>query len=212
MLIFWNISVITVSIATFYYLSCIWNLSYLIIPNTRRTLFADDFQTSMDDLTLFNADHRIILSCTKSVRVLFERQNSTNLKPQDATYNGKVIPSIYLCSRRKNPSFALPLTPLSPSNRTFVTSPILHILNMSSSLLFNLWPFYIYLHPPSQILHSFIDWLRCASHLRRLSQCSTYLGDDTNQLREHFPFHHSSTTTGHGNSFTVHPSVAEPCT
>ena len=47
----------------------------------------------MDTLTLFNSDHRIILSCTKSVRVLFERRKSNRLKPQDVTYNGQVIPS-----------------------------------------------------------------------------------------------------------------------
>ena len=82
-----------------------------LLPNTRRFLFADDFmiysessltrsdliqsnlQTSIDDLTLFNADHRIIVSCTKSVRELFERQKSYRLKPQDVTYNGQVIPS-----------------------------------------------------------------------------------------------------------------------
>ena len=80
-------------------------------PKTGRSLFADDFliytessitrsdliqsnlQTSMDDLTLFNSDHRIILSCTKSVRVLFERRKSNRLKPQDVIYNGQVIPS-----------------------------------------------------------------------------------------------------------------------
>ena len=82
-----------------------------LLPNTRRPLFADDFmiysessitrsdliqsnlQTSMDDLALFNSDHRIILSCTKSVRVLFERKKCNRLKPQDITYNGQVIPS-----------------------------------------------------------------------------------------------------------------------
>ena len=47
----------------------------------------------MDDLILFNSDHRIILSCTKSVRVLFERKKSNSLKPQDVTYNGQVIHS-----------------------------------------------------------------------------------------------------------------------
>ena len=47
----------------------------------------------MDALTLFNSDHRIILSCTKSVRVLFERKKSNRLKPQDVTNNGQVIPS-----------------------------------------------------------------------------------------------------------------------
>ena len=80
-----------------------------ILPNTRRSLFADDFviysessitrsdliksnlQTSMDDLTLFNSNHRIILSCTKSVMVLFERKKCNRLKPQDITYNGQVI-------------------------------------------------------------------------------------------------------------------------
>ena len=82
-----------------------------LVPNTRRSLFADDFmiyaesstadshliqsnlQTSLDKLTVFNADHRIILSCTKSVRVLFERRKSKKLKPQDVSYNGQVIPS-----------------------------------------------------------------------------------------------------------------------
>ena len=47
----------------------------------------------MDALTLFNSNHRIILSCTKSVQVLFERRKSNRLKPQDVTYNGQVIPS-----------------------------------------------------------------------------------------------------------------------
>ena len=83
-----------------------------LLPNIRRSLFADDFmiysessstrsdliqsnlQTSMDDLTLFNSDHRIILSCTKSVRVHFERKKSNMLKPQDVTsLHGQVIPS-----------------------------------------------------------------------------------------------------------------------
>ena len=47
----------------------------------------------MDALTLFNSDHRIILSCTKSVSVLFERRKSNRLKPQDVTNNGQVTPS-----------------------------------------------------------------------------------------------------------------------
>ena len=82
-----------------------------LLPNPRRSLFADDFviysessitrsdliqtnlQTSMDDLALFNSDHRVILSCTKSVRVLFEWKKSNRLKPQDVTYNGQVLPS-----------------------------------------------------------------------------------------------------------------------
>ena len=82
-----------------------------LLTNTRRSLFDDDFkiysefsitrsdlirsnlQTSMDDLTLFNSNHRIILSCTKSVRMLFRRKKSNRLKPQDVTYDSQVIPS-----------------------------------------------------------------------------------------------------------------------
>ena len=69
-----------------------------LLPKTRRSLFADDFmiysessitqsdliqpnlQTSMDDLILINSDHRIILSCTRSVRVLFERKKTTGYR------------------------------------------------------------------------------------------------------------------------------------
>ena len=81
-----------------------------LLPNTCKSLFADfmiytessitrshiiqsNLQTSMDALTLFNSDHRIILSCTKSVRVLFERRKGNRLTSQDVTYNGQVIPS-----------------------------------------------------------------------------------------------------------------------
>ena len=82
-----------------------------LVPYTRRSLFADDFmiyaesfitnshliqsnfQTSLDKLTIFNADHHIVLSWTKSVRVLFERWKSKKLKPQDVSYNGQVIPA-----------------------------------------------------------------------------------------------------------------------
>ena len=54
-----------------------------LIPNTRRSTLNPlsfdltssnlTFKPSMDALTLFNSNHRIILSCTKSVWVLFER-------------------------------------------------------------------------------------------------------------------------------------------
>ena len=101
-----------------------------LLPNTCRSLFADDFmiysessitrpdliqsnfQTSMDAMTLFNSDQRIILSCTKSVRVLFERRKSNRLKPQDVT-------------RR---SLVPPLTLLSPSDLTSVLSPLLPVI------------------------------------------------------------------------------------
>ena len=60
---------------------------------TRSHLIQPNLQTSMDALSLFNSDHRTILCCTKSVRVLFERRKSNRLKPHDVTYNGQVIPS-----------------------------------------------------------------------------------------------------------------------
>ena len=68
-------------------------LFLLYMSITRSDLIKSNLQTSMDTLTLFNSDHRIILSCTKSVRVLFERRKTNSLKPQDVTYNGQVIPS-----------------------------------------------------------------------------------------------------------------------
>ena len=66
-----------------------------LLPNTRRSLFADNFmiysessitrsdliqsnlQTSMDDLNLFNSDHRIILSYTKFVRGTLKGERAT---------------------------------------------------------------------------------------------------------------------------------------
>ena len=138
-----------------------------LLPNTRRSLFAYDFiiysessitrsdlirsnlPTSMDALTLFNSDHRITLSCTKSVRVLFERRKSSRLKAQDVTYNSQVIPSsssvkfLGICSH-------LPIS-LPYCRHSCPSSPKIELY-----LLFNLWPLYLYPHPPLQILHPFI--------------------------------------------------------
>ena len=137
-----------------------------LLPNTRRSLFADDFmvyyepsitqsdliqsnlQTSMDTLTLFNSDHRIILSCTKSGRVLFERKRAT-------------------CSNHKTPSLlrhllsslVSPLTLLSPSDLTSVLSPLLPVIasttyGPSTSTLIRLDKSYI---------RSLFDYMRCLS-------------------------------------------------
>ena len=131
-----------------------------LLPNTRRSLLTDDcmiysessitrseLQTSMDDLALFNADHRIILSY---VRVLFERQKSKKFKPQDVSYIGQVIPSsssvMFL-----GITFDSALT-FQYHFRTVATLARHRLLY----LLFNLWPFYPYSHPPLQILHPFI--------------------------------------------------------
>ena len=128
-----------------------------LVPNTRRSLFADDFmiysessitrselihsnlQTSIDDLILFNSDHRIILSCTKSVRLLFEKKKSNRLKPQDVTYNGQVIPSSSSVKFLR-----------SPSDLTFGLSPLLPVIaslnstyGPSTSTLIHLYKYYI---------------------------------------------------------------------
>ena len=141
--------------------------------------------TSMDALTLLNSDHRIILSCTKSVRVLFERKKSHRLKPQYVTYNGQVIPS--------SPSVKF-LGITFDSALTFwshfhtVTTLARHRplkLNSIFSSTFGPLP-----HPPLQILHPFIVWYgvpaRCvASPAIQLSWKRIQLIS----FREHFPFH-----------------------
>ena len=60
---------------------------------TRSDLIQSSLQTFMDELTLLNAEHRIILSCTNPLGFFFERQKNNKLKPQDVTYNRQVIPS-----------------------------------------------------------------------------------------------------------------------
>ena len=129
-----------------------------LLPNTRRSLFADDFmvyyepsitqsdliqsnlQTSMDTLTLFNSDHRIILSCTKSGRVLFERKKSNMLKPQDA------IPS----------SSSVKFLGITFDSALTFRSHFRTVATIARHRLYNLWPLYLYPHPPRQILHPFI--------------------------------------------------------
>ena len=115
-----------------------------LLPNTRRSLFADDFmiytessitgshliqsnlQTSMDALALYNSDHRIILSCTKSVRVLFERRKNNRLKPQDVTYNGQVIPSsssVKFLGITFDSALTIFSTTYGPSTSTLIRAP-----------------------------------------------------------------------------------------
>ena len=87
---------------------------------TRSDLIQSNLQTSMDDLTLFNSNHRINLSCTKPVMVLFERKKSNRLKPQDVTIT---VRSSLL--RHLSSSLVLPLTLLLPSDLISVLSPLL---------------------------------------------------------------------------------------
>ena len=138
------------------------------LPNTHRSFFADDFmiytessitqshlihQTSMDALTLFNSDHRIILSCNKSVRLLFERRKSNKLKPQDVTYNGQVIPS----SSSFNflgITFDSALT-FRSHFRTVASLARRRLLKLNSIFSTTYGPSTSTLHSPLQILHPF---------------------------------------------------------
>ena len=75
------------------------------------------------------------------------------LKPQDLTYNGQVIPS---SSHVKFLGIAFDSALTFRSHFCTVTNLARHRLPKLNSLLYNLWPLYLYPHPPLQILHRFI--------------------------------------------------------
>ena len=87
---------------------------------------------NMDDLALFN--HRIILSCTKSIRVLFER------KKTDSNHKTSLLTARSSLLRHLLSSLVLPLTLLSPSDRTFVHSPLLPVIAYLNWTLSSLQP------------------------------------------------------------------------
>ena len=199
-----------------------------LLPNTRRSLFADDFmiytessitrshliqsnlQTSMDALTLYNSDHCIILSCTKSVRVLFERRKSNRLKPQDVTYNGQVIPSsssvkflgITFDSALTFRSHFRTVANLAPHRLLKLNSTLSITYGPSTSTLIRLYKSYI---------RSLFDYGAPATCV---APPANLVGGEykLTSFREHFPFHPSSTTTENGSTHTFHPSTTETCT
>ena len=91
-------------------------------------------------LTLFNVDH-CILSCTKSVRVIFERKKSNRLKPQDVKYNGQVILSSSSISKFLGITFDSALTFRGTNLILFflynLYSTFLHDSNMQFNCLCN---------------------------------------------------------------------------
>ena len=191
------------------------------LPNTRRSLFADDFmiysessitrsdliqsdlQTSLDALTLFNSDHRIILSCTKSVRVLFERKKSNRLKPQDVTYDGQVIPS-------SSPVNFLGIT--FDSALTF-RSHFRNVVTLARYGLLKLNSIFSSTYGPSTstLVRLYKSYIR---PLFDYGAPATLVGRGYKLIsfREPFPFHPSSTTTENGSTLTFHPSMTETCT
>ena len=169
-----------------------------LLPNTRRSLFADDFmiysESSMDDLTLFNSDHRIILSCTKSVWVHFERKKRNRLQPQDVTRQ--------VISSSSSVKF-LGIT--FGSALTSVLSPLLPVIASINWTLSSLQPM-APLPLPSSASTNPIS-VHCLITVRQLH--ATYnLGRwyKLISFREHFPFHLSSTTTENGSTRNL-PSI-----
>ena len=148
-------------------------------------LIQSNLQTSLDKLTVFNADHRIILSCTKSVRVLFERQKSKKLKPQDVSYNGQVIPAstsvkflgITFDSALTFKSHHHTLANIARYRLLKMNSIFTSTYGPSTSTLICLYKSYI----------RSLYVLRCASYMRCLSPCTTYMGGGTNTLHAHAP-------------------------
>ena len=188
-----------------------------LLPNTRRSFFADNImiysessitrsdliqsnlQTSIDDFTLLNSDHCIILSCTESVGVLFERKKSNRVKPQGVTYNGQVIPS----------SFVKFLGITFDSALTF-WSRFLTSATLAHHCIFNLWPLNLYPHHKFYIC-SLLDYGAPAICVASLDLQISW-GYKLISFLKHFPFQHSSTTTENGRLLTFHPSMTETCT
>ena len=175
-----------------------------LVPNTCRSLFADNFmiyaessiadshliqsnlQTSLDKLTVFNADHHI-LSCTKSVRVLFERRKSKKLKPQDVSSNDQVIPAstsvkflgITFDSALTFKSHYHTLANIARHRLLKMNSIFTSTYGPSTSTLIRLHKSYIC---------SLFDY-GCASYMHCFSSCTTYMGGGTNILHNASTFH-----------------------
>ena len=145
-------------------------------------LIQSNFQTSLDKLTVFNADHRIILSCTKSVRVLFESRKSKKLKPQDVSCNGQVIPA----------STSVKFLGITFDSALTFKSHYHNLANIARYCLLKMNSIFTSTYGPSTstlILHPFAVWLRCASYMRCLSPCTTYMGGGTNTLHNASTLH-----------------------
>ena len=161
-----------------------------LLPNTRRSLFADDFmiysessitqsdliqsnlQASMDALTLFNSVHHIILSSTKSVRVLFEGRKSNRLKPQDVTYNGPVI----------SPSSSVKFLGITFDSAFTFQSHFRTVTTLARHRLLKLNSIFSTTYGPSSASTNPTS-IHCLITVHQLIS-----------FRKHFPFHPSSTT------------------
>ena len=142
----------------------------------------------MDDLSLLNSDHRIVLSCTKSVR-----KTSNRLKPQDVTYNGQVIPSsssvdflgITFDSAITFRSHFCTVATLARHRLLKLNSIFSSTYGPSTSTLIRLYKSYI---------RSLFDYDAPATCVASPDIQLVGRGYKVISFREHFPFHPSSTT------------------
>ena len=197
-----------------------------LLPNTRRSLFADDFmiysessvtrsdliQSNLQTLygcpDLFSSDHRIILSCTKSVRVLFERKMSHRLKPQDVPYNGQAIPS------SSSVKFLGITFDSAPTFRSYFCT----VATLAHHRLLKLNSIFSSTYGPSTLIRLYKSYICSLFDYGVPTTCvasPTYnlvgRGYKLISFCKHFPFHPSSTTTENGSTCTFHPSTAETC-
>ena len=160
----------------------------------------------MDDLTLFSSNHRIIQSCTKFIRVLFVRKKSNRLKPQDVTYNGQGIPSspsvkflgITFDSAITFRSHFHTVATLARHRLLKLNSIFSSTYGPSTSTLICLYKSYI---------RSLLDYGAPAICVASPNIQLSWERMKTHSFREHFPSHHSSTTTENGSTRTFHPSM-----
>ena len=158
-----------------------------LLPNNRRSLFADDFmiysessitRSHLIQFNLYGCSDLIWLRSSHHAKlhqicqVLFERRKSNRLNPQDVTYNGQVIHS---SSSVKFLSITFDSVLTFRSHFRTVASLARHrLLKLNSIFSTTYGPSTPTLAPPPlQILHQFIVWLRCASYMRSLSRHTT---------------------------------------
>ena len=168
----------------------------------------EELQSTVDALNRFNADHCIILSCTKSFRVLFEgRKSFKKIKPQDVTYNGPFIPSSSYVK-----FLGITFDSALNSNAHFRSVATLshHLFpKMNSSYgpstctLIRLYKSHIC---------AMFDYSVPATYIASPVYNVYGRGYKHNLSHKHFPSHLSPTTIENGSMLAFHPSMTETST
>ena len=147
-------------------------------------------------------DHRIILSCTKSVRVLFERKKSNRLKPQDVTYNGQVIPSSSSV-KFLGITFDSALT-FRSHFRTVATLARHRLLKLNSIFSSTYGP------STSTLIRLYKSYIRSLFDYGVPATCERVQTHFISRALSIPSFIHK--TTGNGSTLTFHPSMTKTCT